>query len=71
MGFLHTLRSKDGTDNHSRRTARVKRSADLLTAPFSHEYRVDKEKSKEPPMKNTLSLLTVSRNGSKVTKSQN
>lgn len=45
------------------------RSADLPTAPFFRELRADKERSKETPMKNTSLLLTVSRNGSKVTKS--
>jgi|SRR3712207_1809297 len=53
-------RCKDGMDNRSRRTDRVKRSANLPTAPFFRELRADKERSKETPMKNTSLLLTVS-----------
>ena len=68
LGFLHTPRSKDGTNNHSRRTDRVKRSADLPAAPFFRELGADKERSKETPMKSTLLLLTVSWDGLKVTK---
>ena len=54
------FRSKDGTDNRSRRTDGVKRSADLPTAPFFRELWADKERSKSPPMKSTSLLLTVS-----------
>ena len=60
LGFLHAPRSKDGTDNHSRRTDGIMRSADLPTAPFFRELRADKERSKETPMKNISLLLTVS-----------
>ena len=49
MGFLHAPRCKDGTDNCSRRTDEVNRSADLPTAPFFRELRADKERSKENP----------------------
>ena len=35
------------TDNRSRRTNKVKRSADLPTATFFRELRADKESSKE------------------------
>ena len=46
------FRSKDGTSNRSRRTDRVKRSADLPTAPFFREQRKGgKERSKETTMK--------------------
>ena len=51
---------KDGTDNHSRRTDCVMRSANLPTAPFFRELRAEKERSKETQMKSTSLLLTVS-----------
>ena len=69
LGFLHAPRCKDGTDNRSRKADRVMRSADLPTAPFFRELRAEKERNKETPMKSTSLLLTVSWDGSKVTKS--
>ncbi|WP_314722772.1 hypothetical protein, partial [Prevotella nigrescens] len=59
-GFLHAPRSKDGTDNRSRRADGVERSADLPTATFFRELRADKESSKETPMKSPSLLLTES-----------
>ena len=41
------FRSKDGTSNRSRRTDRVKRSADLPTTPFFHELWADKAPKNE------------------------
>ena len=41
------FRSKDGTSNRSRRTDRVKRSADLPTAPFFRELWADKAPKNE------------------------
>ena len=46
--FLHSPRCKDGTDNRSRRTDGVKRSADLPTAPFFREPKRIKKGAKKP-----------------------
>ena len=51
IGFSPAPRNKDGTNNHSRRTDGVMRSANLPTAPFFRELRADKKRSKDPPMK--------------------
>ena len=48
LGFLHAPRNKDGTNNHSRRTDGVMRSANLPTAPFFRELRADKKGAKTP-----------------------
>jgi len=47
LGFRHTHRSKDGTDNCSRGANEAKRSAELPTTPFFRELQADKERSKE------------------------
>ena len=51
LGFLHAPRSKDGTDNYSRRTNGVKRSADLPTDPVFREPKRIKKGAKKPQRK--------------------
>ena len=56
------FRSKDGTSNRSRRTDRVKRSADLSTATFFHEQgKWRKRKEQRNPIKSISLFLAVSR----------
>ena len=54
LDFLHTPRSKDGTDNHFRKTNRVMRSADCRLLPSFVSFERTKKVAKKPDEKHLV-----------------